>query len=273
MPINKSSVYFANNSNDVQFHLKTISNLEVFGGCTTVKTFPPAALIIGNLAEYKGIVRHERFIEFGAAVTLGDILALQKKRLPAVFYQAALSVANPFIRNAATIGGNICGQHPSGVRHTLYGPLLALDAMIELRSSASTSTIPLSKFTGVPKGYFLSRVRVPIEDWDIEEQVRLGPPHELTEESGTYTFLANTQKGILFDVRIAFCSSIVLRSRELENNIVGKRLPLSENDIEKMTDTAMAVFDSIQEIHDHNIQPVLRAQFESLLKHSLSQLS
>lgn len=218
------------------------------------------------------IDKHEHFIEFGSGVTLNQILNLGRKRIPSVLYDAAETVAYPFVRNIATIGGNICA---SGIRHTLYAPLLALDAQLELQNPSNSSFIPIMKFYSVPDNCIISRIRIPSEEWDIALFRRTGPENIISDGSASFTFLANTHKGILSDLRIAFCGLASIRSRELENNLIGTKLPLSDKSIQFMLIEASNVFAErtagIKGKEDTLM--MLEAQFLNLLSDSLSMLT
>lgn len=269
MASNKNTVYIANNLSDVLFHLKTVPNLAVLGGCTSVSQWPASSLVIRKINDFRQIVLHEHFAEFGAEVTLSEIHALGRKRIPSILYDAVDSIANPFVRNLATLGGNICAQD---MHHTLISPLLALDAQLEIYSLTDAQYVPFSKFVRVPDKCILTRVRVPLTDWEIAVFKRLGPEHSLSEDSAAFTFLATTQKGVLADLRIAFVSSIVLRSRELENTLIGSRLPLSEKAVDMLTERADAMYDeAMGEAAGRN--PMQKDQFLNLLRTSLNQLT
>lgn len=280
MASNKNTVYIAKNMSDVLFHLKTVPNLAVLGGCTAVGPWPASSLVIRTIVDFKQINLHEHYAEFGSAVTLSKIHSLGRKRIPSVLYDAIGTIANPFVRNIATIGGNICAQ---GRRHTLFAPLLALDAQLEIYSLTDAQYIPFTKFVRVPDKCILSRIRVPLTDWEVAVFKRLGPEHELTDESATFTFLATTQKGILSDLRIAFCSSIVLRSRELENTIIGSRLPLNDKAIEMVAERADKLYDeAMNNLMEQTLaqdeamriaNPMQKDQFLNLLRTSLNQLT
>lgn len=273
MASNKNTMYMAKTMSDVLFHLKTVPNLTILGGCTAVRQWPASSLVIRNISDFKQINLHEHYAEFGAAVTLSQIHALGSKRIPSVLFEAVDTVANPFVRNLATIGGNICDEN---MHHTLYSPLLALDAQLEIYSPSDTHYIPFTKFIRVPEKNILSRVRVPLTDWEVAVFKRLGPDHHLSEESATFTFLATTQKGILSDLRIAFCSDIVLRSRELENTIIGSRLPLSDKAIDLVAERADKLYDEEKSRitgEGQKDKPMQKDQFLNLLRTSLNQLT
>ena len=57
MARNKATVYYAKSLNDAIFHMKTVPQLKIFGGCTTVQSLPPASLMIKNIADFSQISR------------------------------------------------------------------------------------------------------------------------------------------------------------------------------------------------------------------------
>ena len=244
------------------------SATQVVGGCTQIQEELSEQFIstYGH-KEFTHIEKHERFIDIGSAVTLSDLLALGKHHIPRILYDALSSIANPIIRNMATIGGNICA---SGHKYTLYAPLLALDSILEFRNSAETHYISLNKFKEVPKGFVLSNVRVANPDADVSIFRRIGPEHMITPQSASYAFLATTGKNIIESVRIAFAGNFVFRNKDLENSLVGRRLPLTKKDIEEIQENIIESFTISTK--DQMIFDVMKQQFFNLTKYSLEQL-
>ncbi len=178
--------FFVSSLNEALQQLKNISGLSVLAGCTTCPSYcdgtkiklPPSVLFVKYVPELQAIARKERFIEFGSAVTLNAILDLGKNRIPSFFYDAVASVAFHNVRNLATLGGNICkGDH----KMSLYSPLLAMDAVLEFKSYAETKRIAMSKFTGVPDKFLLTKIHIPVEDWSTAYFKRLGPAYKMNE--------------------------------------------------------------------------------------------
>jgi len=71
--------------------------------------YPKVVINIKNISGIDSITENERGLTIGSLAKLSDIAAspLIKERYP-VLAEAAYSVATPQIRNAATIGGNLC---------------------------------------------------------------------------------------------------------------------------------------------------------------------
>ncbi|MGP1586844.1 MAG: FAD binding domain-containing protein [Treponemataceae bacterium] len=291
--------YKAKNLNEALYHLKNVSNLKIYGGGTTIKSNENHTLLdtgnecmyLSNIAECTAIDKRERYIEFGGEVTLTQILNLGSSNLPDFFYSAIKSIAKPLIQNVATIAGNICAKD---FYHTLYSPLLAVDAKLEIQNSEESRIIPISKFNGIENGQILTKIRFPIIDWDIADFTRLGPNNEIIDVSAFFTFLAKTQKDTIIDLRIAFCGKIKIRSTELENLLIGSKVPINQKTISNVMEFADKLFDEtvnfgseqeLQEKIDKNIKskqkndkidiihPILKQQFLNLLKKNLEKLT
>lgn len=260
-------IFFARNIQEFFYQKKTISALQVIGACTQLKHLPEKSISTTLIPELKQIHKHERFIEFGPSITLAEILALGERHIPSVLYQALEEVANPFVRNIATIGGNICAGPE---RHSLFAPLLALDTQLELRSPSETSYVLLQNFKLIPKDFVLTSIRIPLNDWDIAIYTRLGPAHKITRNSAGFVFLADTEKNIITNIKIAFSGIITFRCVPLENKMLGQRLPLNSKIIEQYVSEATDLFD---EAAGKTIYPaILRRQFQNAINHAFDQL-
>lgn len=268
MSKNTIQVCTAKTLDDVFYHLKTMPGLVVAASCTNFKTLPEKLLSIQGMKELSDITKNEQFIEIGSAVVLSKIAAL-KTKIPQVLYSAIESVATPQIRNLITIGGNICCNPIKG---TLFAPLLALDARLTLQNKEESLSIPLSKFTNVLEGHILTKIRVPTEDWDIQEFKRLGPSNKLTQDSASYVFLARVENSILTGVRFAFAGPIAFRSIELENRMVGSRLPLEAKTVSSLITEASLQFDKIATENSFT-NPLIKEEFLRLVTYSFKKIS
>lgn len=94
--------------------------------------FQPVLMNLRRVPELRGIAEEGGVVRIGALVTITELRdsALVRGRLD-LLWQACDHFASDQIRNAATIGGNICNASPAG--DTLV-PLLALDARVVLAS-------------------------------------------------------------------------------------------------------------------------------------------
>lgn len=268
MAKNNQTVFIANSLQDVLYHLKTVTGLQLIAGATKVNKLSDKSVALKNIPELTSYEKKERYIDIGAAVSLSDIIALGKENIPPVLYEAMESIGTEPIRNMATIGGNICSK---GQKLTLWAPLSALEARIEYRNSKEMKLIPFSQFKGVPEGSVLTKIKIPIDDWEISIFKKVGPSNMLSEESASFVFLADTQKDILSSVRIAYAGVIDFRSIDLENRLIGNRLPLNKKIVSTFLDYADHIFND--KFRQEKLPPIVKAHFISLLRMSLQTLS
>jgi len=124
------------------------------------------------LIDVKGIEELRRLsydqqdgLHIGATTTLNQMIEsdVVKGRFE-VLWNASRSVADPLLRNRATLVGNICNASPAA---DTAPALLVLDAEVEVLSKDGERTVPIEEFfTGVKKtsmkpGEFVKAVRVP----------------------------------------------------------------------------------------------------------------
>ncbi len=96
-----------------------------------------------SIPELNGITT-SKGISIGAMTSITDLInhpAIQDT-FP-VLIEAAQSLGSTQIRNAATVGGNLCNSSPCA---NMAPPLLVLDAKIQLKGSSGERVIPLHDF-------------------------------------------------------------------------------------------------------------------------------
>jgi CO/xanthine dehydrogenase FAD-binding subunit len=120
--------------------------------------FRPLLLSLRRIPELHGVARDGDALRIGALVTMTEMMesALVREHCP-ILVEAADHFASDQVRNAATIGGNVCNASPAG--DTLV-PLLALDAEVELvakpNGSLAARRVPIGEFfTGPGKTVIL----------------------------------------------------------------------------------------------------------------------
>lgn len=98
---------------------------------------------VSGLSEIKGIAVTPDQIRIGGLTTWSEVLATPLPRCFNALKNAAREIGGIQIQNRGTVGGNLCNASPAadGVP-----PLLALDAEIELSSSAGTRRLLLADF-------------------------------------------------------------------------------------------------------------------------------
>ena len=180
---------------------------------------PPRLVMLGNVAELGRIIRSPRHLDIGAGVTLGRALSTGRNVLAPVLARALASVGTPPVRNLATIGGNLCAGWEEG--GAVQAALAVLDAQAELRSAAGARWV--RAWLAEPRtGEVLTRIRIPLEEWQVLGFRRLGP-------GLTMAAAARLARGTLETLHFCLAGSAfgLLRSRELENILKNARLPLT----------------------------------------------
>jgi CO/xanthine dehydrogenase FAD-binding subunit len=253
--LNKNtSVYYASSIAQVQTILKNVSGISIVAGATEIArrqtmhslNFPANVLSIAKIPELCAINKTERYVEFGASVTLDTLLELGRKNVPEVLHECVEGIANPAIRTLATLGGNIAAK---GRRLSTFAPLLALDAKLEIRSPLEAAWVPMLRYfsnTGreqTKRPELFSRIRVPTQEWDISIYRRIGRPNTITDVTSSFAFLVKAQKNVLADIRVVWAGKFFFRQREFENLMIGRTLPLSERDMTNLMDKADLFFD------------------------------
>jgi CO/xanthine dehydrogenase FAD-binding subunit len=205
---------------------------------------PKNILSLERIDELRRVTRTERYLEIGAMVKLNDIIALGKI-VPAALSKTLLGIAGPQLRNLATIGGNICGAGKNGGGIDAAAPMAALDARYELRSAAQSRWISAMRFSAFEYGEeetaaprpllapqeLLTRIRIPLEQWDSTVYRKFHARDLENDCEGVFVFILKNEKNILTDIRIVFAGSCILRDRNSEIFLEGKKLPLETKDV------------------------------------------
>jgi CO/xanthine dehydrogenase FAD-binding subunit len=226
--------------------------VEIFAGGTHLlrdkrakyPQLPRDLAVIGNVDELKRIHRTERYLEVGASVTLSKISSIGGSIVPQILIEAINSMGNPALLNLATIGGNICIEE---LRSTLFPVLFVLDARVELRQLGGSRWLSINRLArndgslDLGPAEVLTRVRIPLGDWNIYSFRRIPGSGTVDEWSLAFCGLAGTDRGVLSDLRFAFGSlgRQLLRNREIEAELVSRKLPLADRE----RDAVCQVFD------------------------------
>ncbi len=168
-------------------------------------------------------------IAIGAAVTFSEIAKspLFKLNLRGLA-DAASSVGSPQIRNAATIGGNICNASPAA---DILPPLLALDASVAVKSSDEELVLPLHRF-------LLDKGKVRLQPNQLLYSVvferpkqnqslgfaKLGLRKALAISRIAVAVFVETENNCFATVRVATgaCGRIPLRETTIETQLAGR---------------------------------------------------
>jgi CO/xanthine dehydrogenase FAD-binding subunit len=198
-------------------------------------SLPKTILSLSEVPELRRMSRTEQYLEIGAMVKLRDIVRLGKI-VPEALTRSLEGIAGPQLRGLATLGGNICS---AGHRLDCAAPLIALDAAYELRGAQNSRWVSASRFSS-PDGpalkarELLTRVRIPLDQWDFSACRKFGD-RDSGAEGGVLVFIMKNRKNILSCLRVVFAGECVLRDRNAESFLTGKRLPLSPREAQEFS--------------------------------------
>ncbi|MEL3913031.1 FAD binding domain-containing protein [Treponema pedis] len=249
----KSNIYRARSLQEMQIMLKNISGVVPIAGATgflnnqtgDIIDLPQHLLDINQIPELKEIFKTERYFEFGAAVTLNEILDLGKKNIPPVLYSAIEKISNNSLRYLATIGGNIANAEASS---GTFLPMLALDAKLEIRTGEEIEWVPFAKYIDTSynekrsSSYVITKIRIPNESWTKNFYAKLDSHYNLSEDAASFLFLIRIQKNILSEMRLFFSSNRLIREKEFDNLLLGRSLPLPHREVLGIMEKAKQIF-------------------------------
>ena len=206
-------------------------------------------LEVSRVPDLNHISRTERYMEIGAAVPISRLLRTGRHVMPKALFTALINIGGPALRNQATLGGNLCSPEH---RLSTYPVLLLLDVRLELRKSGGSRWVNMNRFISsegrptLEEGELLTRIRIPFLDWDVEEfrqQERIFSPDHFI-----FCGIASRQKEVISDLRTCFCISNrqIIRARNVEAELIGRRLPLPEDDRQE---TALMLQHQIERNH------------------------
>jgi len=256
--------YFAPTSLDQAVERLKGGNVTILAGGTDLTPQSQAGRIkfretlmnIRHIPQLTGITLEGDEIRIGALATITEIMEhpLVREHLPALI-EACDHFASDQIRNAGTIGGNICNASPAG--DTLV-PLLVLDACVELASMPEAKLyrhcMPISTFfTGPGKTRkslceLVTGVRIPVPGANhISRFYKHGTRPALDISTISIGIAADSHDGVLKNVRVAFgaVAPTPLRATATESALEGRHL-----DAATIEAAAIAARDEVNPIDD-----------------------
>ncbi len=199
------------------------------------REFQATLVNINRLDELRGIAESDGKIRIGALTTITDVLESDVLKQSAdVVVQAADCFASGQVRNAATIGGNICNASPAG---DMIIPLLLLDAVVELASwrngQIARRKMPLCDFfvgpgmTRIDADEVLTAVEFPVpKPHAVGKFHKFGTRPALDIAVVSIGIAGVKENGCLKDVRVAFgaVAPTPIRGRATEAALEGATL-------------------------------------------------
>jgi xanthine dehydrogenase FAD-binding subunit len=211
---------------------------------------------ISRIPELRGVTLAKNEVRIGALTTISEMMAhpLVREHFP-ILAEAGDHFASEQIRNAGTLGGNVCNASPAG--DTLV-PLLALDASVELAAkpngAVETRATPLGSFIVGPgktrrtPNELLVAIRIPVPPASqVQRFYKSGTRPALDISAIAIGLTAAKTKGVLSHVRLAFgaVAPVPMRGSRTEAVLEGKKL-----DAALIEQAAQAARDEIRPISD-----------------------
>ena len=219
--------------------------------------FAPTLLNLQGIAELRGVTRSASGVEIGALTTITGLLEdpLIRDDAP-VLHKACDHFASSQIRNAATLGGNICNASPAG--DTLV-PLLVLGASVVLASAGPDGVVkrrlPLAEFLVGPgrtarrADELLVAVQAPVPaaGW-VDRYLKFGARPALDISAIALAVGGTLRQGRLEDARVAFGAVAPTAIRASEAERVLSAGPLDRARIDRAVDAADAAIRPISDL-------------------------
>ncbi len=193
-------------------------------------TLPPVLIALYGVEDLRRIARTDQHLDVGANATIRAISRVAHNVVPQLLTDTLPHIVPPGLRNLATLVGNVCTLERV---MTSVPTLIALGAIVEIRRAGGGRWIPVARFHGgsteapLAPGEVVTRLRIPLDRYDVQlfrktEDTRL-----------TMAAIASGSKRTIENVRIVIGSSAatVLRNRELEAELAGRKAPLGRREI------------------------------------------
>ena len=229
-------------------------------------SFPPRVASIAKIPELRKTVKTEQFLETGACTTLTGLLSLYPS-IPPLLAETLRRIGNPALRNIATIGGNLfCSER----FQDLWPALACMDAQIEVRTFTKSYWLNISHLAGkdsrpdIPKGVLLSRVRIPIQQFEFVFARKIGYGTHPSSDTAMFVCAANLERNRIDNFKLVFSGEKAFRSKDTELSLTGRHFPLSEREGQALYEEYMAKFDSL-DFFDRRV-------FSSMLEETISRI-
>jgi len=229
--VSQPIVYSPRSLSETFAFLSANPGCQVIAGGTARHSEAAIAVSLHQLDELKKVADGERSLDLGSAVPLAQILGMAGTRVAPVLKDALQLIGTSALRNLATLGGNLCQTEFSG---DLFPVLLLLGAQFELRGQRSARWVQAQDIienghVPLAPGELLTRIRLPLETPGQHFYQKIGNFRTPWEERVSMVCLAAVKADALERFRLVFSLPHIglVRPRDLELELTGRRLPLA----------------------------------------------
>ena len=235
-------------------------------------------IYLGDIEELHRFQRNDRFAEFGAMVTLDEILSTGKAVLPGALIENIQTIGSRLITRRATIGGTIATKD---FTTSFPGTLIALDATAEVRFIKKkrlhsrwlqiTRLLDKSGRITLPQQGMISRVRIAFSEKNCQYFKEVGSFMLDPENSVAVAFTAMLDQDILINPKIAFTYPThgVCYSRDIDNIFSSLRFPVYDEELNTLESMIFTFIESSFQ----NISPLQKTRTRGLLYEIIDALN
>ena len=235
-------------------------------------------IYLGDIEELHRFQRNDRFAEFGAMVTLDEILSTGKAVLPGALIENIQTIGSRLITRRATIGGTIATKD---FTTSFPGTLIALDATAEIRFIKKkrlhsrwlqiTRLLDKSGRIVLPSQGMISRVRIAFIEKNCQYFKEVGSFMLDPENSVAVAFTAMLDQDILINPKIAFTYPThgVCYSRDIDNIFSSLRFPVYDEELNTLESMIFTFIESSFQ----NISPLQKTRTRGLLYEIIDALN
>lgn len=236
----EKDVYVLNGGTDLMVKKKNEAGL--------IPKFDKAVMFISQISELKKIYKDEKYIHIGSGCTFSEII--KSNIIDDLLKEPSINIASPAIRNAATIGGNICNSSPAA---DILPALYSFEAKLQLQSKKSQRLIAIQDFITGPsrnvlsKDELLTEILIPAYDFNKSIYKKVGTRKSTAISKLSFMGLAKIENGKAADIRMSFgaVGPTIVKSKAIENEIEGKSI-----------EEILSNLDSIKEQYSRIINPI-----------------
>ena len=260
---------------------------KIWAGGTFIMTrsdaYPSKALnaeiiYLGEMEELHRFQRNDRSAEFGAMVTLDEILNTGKSVLPRVLIDNITSIGSRVITRRATIGGAIATHD---FTTSFPGTLIVLDASAEVRFLKKkrlhsrwmqmTRLLDKNGRITLPQSGMISRVRIAFSEKNFQYFEEIGSFMTDPRNAVSVAFAGTLEQDILINPRIAFTfpDHGICYSRDIDNIFTTLHFPLDDSEFMTLESIIFTFIDSTFQ----NLSPLQRTRTRGLLRNIIDALN
>ncbi len=212
---------------------------------------PPHMISLRRVKGLDAIEEHGDHLLIGAAARYADILPPLQRHFPN-FAALVRRLGSVQIRNLGTMGGNICNASPIGDSAPC---LIALDAVLTLRSAAGERDLPIGDFftgyrkTALQPGEYLRAIKIPfLQEPEQFFAYKLAKRFDQDISTVAAAFKLRIEAGVIASLRAGFggMAATPLRVTALEDALIGQ--PATAETFAKAAAATSTIFKPLSDV-------------------------